>query len=219
MARTGRRPGDTDTRIEILDAARHQFTDNGYTGATIRGIASEAAVDPALVHHYFGSKSDLFVAALDIPVNPASILADLVEEGTDGLGERIVATMLTAWDAADVNPVLMVVRSLAEGGRTADLLREFVTHNVILPLAVAIAAQGDGGERGPQGEGERQRAGGRGQHDAQLRATLAASQFVGLLMVRYVAAIEPLASLPPDEVARIVGPNVQHYLVGELTAH
>ena len=219
MARTGRRPGDTDTRIEILDAARHQFTDNGYTGATIRGIASEAAVDPALVHHYFGSKSDLFVAALDIPVNPASILADLVEEGTDGLGERIVATMLTAWDAADVNPVLMVVRSLAEGGRTADLLREFVTHNVILPLAVAIAAQGDGGGRGPQGEGERQRAGGRGQHDAQLRATLAASQFVGLLMVRYVAAIEPLASLPPDEVARIVGPNVQHYLVGELTAH
>jgi len=223
MARTGRRPGDSDTGAEILEAARRQFTDNGYTGATIRGIAADAGVDPALVHHYFGSKSDLFVAALDIPVNPASILAGLVDEGTDGLGERIVRTMLTVWDAADVNPVLMVVRSLAEGGRTAELLREFVTHNVMWPLATAIDVQGEGerqraGGRGPQGEGEgeRQRAGGRGSGDAQLRATLAASQFVGLLMVRYVAAIEPLASLPADEVARIVGPNVQRYLVGEL---
>lgn len=212
MARTGRRPGATDTRGEILDAARRQFTDNGFTGATIRGIAAGAQVDPALVHHYFGSKSDLFVAALDIPVNPASILPGLVREGTERLGERVVETMLTVWDAADVNPVLMVVRSLAEGGRTADLLREFLTVNVLRPLAAAIEARG---------EGERQRAGGRGsrgegERDGQLRATLAASQFVGLLMVRYVAAIEPLASLPPAEVARIVGPNVQRYLVGEL---
>jgi AcrR family transcriptional regulator len=198
MARTGRRPGATDTRAEILDAARRQFTDNGFTGATIRGIAADAEVDPALVHHYFGSKSDLFVAALDIPVNPAAILAGLVREGTDGLGERIVETMLTVWDAADVNPVLMVVRSLAEGGRTAELLREFVTLNVMRPLAAAIDT--------------------RGSPDAAVRATLAASQFVGLLMVRYVAAIEPLASLPPAEVARIVGPNVQRYLVGELPA-
>jgi AcrR family transcriptional regulator len=202
MARTGRRPGATDTRGEILDAARRQFTDNGFTGATIRGIAADAKVDPALVHHYFGNKSDLFVAALDIPVNPASILPGLVHEGTDRLGERIVETMLAVWDAADVNPVLMVVRSLAEGGRTAELLREFLTLNVMRPLAAAIDA-----------EGERQRADGR---DGQLRATLAASQFVGLLMVRYVAGIEPLASLPPAEVARIVGPNVQRYLVGEL---
>lgn len=198
MVRTGRRPGATDTRAEILDAARRQFTDNGFTGATIRGIAADAEVDPALVHHYFGSKSDLFVAALDIPVNPAAILAGLVREGTDGLGERIVETMLTVWDAADVNPVLMVVRSLAEGGRTAELLREFVTLNVMRPLAAAIDT--------------------RGSPDAAVRATLAASQFVGLLMVRYVAAIEPLASLPPAEVARIVGPNVQRYLVGELPA-
>lgn len=201
MGRTGRRPGASVARTDILDAARRQFTDNGYAGATIRGIAADAEVDPALVHHYFGSKSDLFVAALDIPVNPASILEGLLAEGTDRLGERIVHTMLSVWDAADVNPVLMVVRSLAEGGRTAVLLREFVTHNVMLPLSTAIDAQR--GRRDP---------------DGTLRATLAASQLVGLLMVRYVAAIEPLASLPPSEVARVVGPNVQRYLVGELPA-
>ncbi|HSJ43302.1 MAG TPA: TetR family transcriptional regulator [Euzebyales bacterium] len=144
MARTGRRPGATDTRGEILDAARRQFTDNGFTGATIRGIAADAEVDPALVHHFFGSKSDLFVAALDIPVDPASILAGLVDQGTDRLGERIVETMLTVWDAADVNPVLMVVRSLAEGGRTAELRREFVTFTVMRPLAAAIDTQNGG---------------------------------------------------------------------------
>lgn len=193
MARTGRRPGPTDTRAAILDAARRRFTDSGYRGATIRAIAGDAGVDPALVHHYFGTKDDLFVAALDIPVNPGALLPQLIAGGTDGLGERIVTTMLTVWDAADSNPVLMVLRSFTAGDRTIELLREFVTHSVIRPLTAAL--------EGP---------------DQELRATLAASQFVGLLMVRYVAALEPLASMAPGEVARIVGPTVQRYLVGEL---
>lgn len=204
MARSGRRPGTTDTRAEILDAARRQFTGNGFTGATIRGIAADAGVDPALIHHYFGAKSDLFVAALDIPVNPAAVLPRLIAQGTDRLGERIVETMLTMWDAAEANPVLMLVRSLAEGGPSADMLRDFVTHNVLHPLIAAIDDQAE-------------RAGGSGSPDAAVRATLTASQLVGLLMVRYVAGIEPLASLPPAEVARIAGPNVQRYLMGDLS--
>lgn len=194
MARSGRRPGATETRGLILDAARVQFTAQGYAGATIRGIAAEAQVDPALVHHYFGTKDDLFLAALDIGVNPGAILPTLLAKGTDGLGERIVATMLTVWDGQDINPLLMVLRSFASGERTGRMIHDFIAVNVLEPLAAALDVP-----------------------DGRLRATLAASQFVGLLMVRYVAAIEPVASLSPAEVARIVGPTVQRYLTGDLT--
>lgn len=194
MARTGRRPGTTDTREEILEAARRTFSASGYDGATIRGIAAEADVDPALVHHYFGTKDALFVAALQIPVNPAALLADVIAAGPDGLGRRIVHTMLTAWDANDANPLLMLLRSMANE-QVAPMMREFVTHGIVRPLVDAL-----------------------GTSDAPLRATLAASQFGGLMMVRYVLKVEPLASLPAEEVARIVGPNVQRYLAGDLSA-
>jgi AcrR family transcriptional regulator len=193
MGRTGRRPGDADTRGEILAAARRRFTEHGYGGATIRAIAADADVDPALVHHYFGAKHELFTAALDIPVNPAAVLPELIAQGADGLGERIVCTMVTHWDAVDANPILMVVRSLAGGGRAADMVREFVTQTVLRPLMSALALP-----------------------DGDLRATLAASQLVGLLMVRYVAQLPPLDSLPPETLARHVGPTVQRYLTGEL---
>ena len=194
MARTGRRPGATDTRDEILDAARRTFSASGYDGATIRGIAAEADVDPALVHHYFGTKDELFVTALQIPVNPAALLSGVIAEGPEGLGERIVRTMLTVWDSNDANPLLMLLRSLANE-QVAPMMREFVAHAIVRPLVEAL-----------------------GTPDAQVRATLAASQFGGLMMVRYVLKVEPLASLPAAEVARIVGPNVQRYLTGDLSS-
>lgn len=193
MARTGRRPGDTDTRAAILDAARRNFSANGFDRATIRGIAADAGVDPALVHHYFGTKNDLFSAALDIPVNPASVLPGIIAQGPDGLGERIVRTMIGVWDRTDVNPVMMVLRSLAADERLVAIVREFLVHNVVGPLGAQLG--------GP---------------DAELRASLAASQLAGLVVARYVMRIEPLASADADTVARIVGPNVQRYLTGDL---
>jgi AcrR family transcriptional regulator len=193
VARTGRRAGAADTRSDILGAARRHFTANGYDGATIRGIASDAGVDPALVHHYFGAKDELFIAALDIPINPAAVIPRLLAEGVDGLGERIVSTMLRLWDATDVNPLIMVLRSLSGEERTAELMRDFITRNVMGPVAAALDAP-----------------------DKELRATLAASQFVGLMIARYVVRLEPLASTSPAILARIVGPNVQRYLTGDL---
>lgn len=195
MARTGRRPAGTDTRGDILDAARRQFTANGYSGATIRGIAGDAGVDPALVHHYFGAKDELFVAALDIPVNPAAVIPQLAQDGVDGLGERIVATMLTLWDAADINPLLMLLRSVASGDLEAAMMRDFFAHTIMAPLRTMLDVS-----------------------DVELRATLAASQFVGLLLVRYVVRMPPLATMTPEEIGRIAGPNVQRYLTGDLDA-
>jgi AcrR family transcriptional regulator len=193
VARTGRRPGVTDTRNGILAVARRHFTAQGYDGTTIRGIAGDAGVDPALVHHYFGAKDELFVAALNIPVNPAALMAGVLGEGTDGLGQRLVLTMLQVWDAADVNPLLMMLRSVASGEHALEMMREFITANVLRPLMTAVDSS-----------------------DKELRAVLAATQLVGLLMARYVIGVEPLASTPPAELARIVGPNVQRYLTGDL---
>jgi AcrR family transcriptional regulator len=195
VARTGRRPGAADTRSEILAVARRQFTANGYDGTTIRGIAADAGVDPALVHHYFGAKDDLFIAALDLPVNPADVIPGLVAEGVDGLGERMVRTMVTVWDSSDVNPVLMLLRSVAAGGITTRPMHDFLRRNVLWPLITALDMP-----------------------DGELRASLAASQFTGLALVRYVIRLEPLASASPADVARLIGPNVQRYLTGDLDA-
>ena len=193
MARTGRRPGVTGTRNGILAVARRHFTAHGYDGTTIRGIAGDAGVDPALVHHYFGAKDELFVAALNIPVNPAAVMAGVLAGGTDDLGHRLVLTMLQAWDAADANPLLMMLRSVASGEHALETIREFIAANVLHPLMTASDSP-----------------------DKELRAVLAATQLVGLLMARYVIGVEPLASTPPAELARVVGPNVQRYLTGDL---
>ncbi|HSK91822.1 MAG TPA: TetR family transcriptional regulator [Euzebyales bacterium] len=193
MARTGRRPGETDTRGEILAAARRAFTANGYDGTTIRGVAADAGVDPALVHHYFGAKDDLFAAALDLPADPGVIVPRLLADGRERLGERLVTTVLTIWDAADANPVLMVLRSAASGGRGLEALRERLTDQVLRPIIAALG--------GP---------------DARLRATLVGSQFVGLLVARYVIRLEPIASLTPAELGRAVGPNIDRYVNGDL---
>jgi hypothetical protein len=88
---------------------------------------------------------------------------------------------------------MMVLRSLSGDERTAGLMRDFITRNIMRPLAVALDVP-----------------------DRELRATLAASQFVGLMVVRYVIRLEPLASTSPEVLARIIGPNVQRYLTGDL---
>jgi len=111
MARTGRRPGESGTQQAILDAARAAFTETGYDGATMRGIARAAGVDPALVHHYFGTKEDLFVAAMQLPFDPAVIIPALLAPGIDGLGERILRLFLSIWDSPErVSPFIALLR-------------------------------------------------------------------------------------------------------------
>src|SRR5829696_3719847 len=107
MARTGRRPGVSGTREAILDAARRAFAEHGYQHATIRGVADLAGVDPALVHHYFGTKQALFVAAVQLPVNPVSQLMAVLAEDPGQAGERRVELFLSIWDPAAVQSPLL----------------------------------------------------------------------------------------------------------------
>ena len=194
MARTGRRPGVSGTREAILDAARRAFAEQGYQQATIRGVADLAGVDPALVHHYFGTKQDLFVAAVELPVNPIEQLMAVLADEPDRIGQRIVEVFLSIWDhAADRSPLLALIRSAVGDERAAAMLREFITEEVLGQLARRL-----------------------GSPDARLRATLVGSQLIGLAMARYIVRVEPLASAPAAELAAAVGPTVQRYLTGDV---
>ena len=195
MARTGRRPGVSGTREAILDAARRAFAEQGYQRATIRDVAKLAGVDPALVHHYFGTKQDLFVAAVRLPVNPVDQLTAVLAAEPDQVGRRLVETFLSIWDhAADQSPLLALIRSAVADEQAAALLREFITEEVLGPIARRL-----------------------GSPDARLRATLVGSQLIGLAMARYIIRVEPLASAPSAQVAAVVGPTVQRYLTGDVT--
>jgi AcrR family transcriptional regulator len=194
MARTGRRPGASGTREAILDAARRAFAELGYQQATIRGVAELAGVDPALVHHYFGTKQALFVAAVQLPVNPVEQLTAVLAGDPEQAGQRLVEAFLSIWDhAADRSPLLAIVRSAVGDEHAAAMLREFITEEVLGPIAHRL-----------------------GSPDARLRATLVGSQIIGLALARYIVKVEPLASAPVAQVAAAVGPNLQRYLTGDL---
>jgi AcrR family transcriptional regulator len=189
MPRTGRRPGAGGTREKILAAARLHFGEAGYDGATIRGIAGEAGVDPALVLHYFGSKEGVFLAAVEFPIDPAVVIPRLLAPGLDGLGTRLAGFFLETWDSPLGSPLLALIRSVVGSERAAEVLRDFVSREVLGRLAEALELD-----------------------QPQLRASLAASQLVGLAMLRYVVKLEPLASARPEEVAAWLGPSIQRYL-------
>ena len=194
IRRSGRRAGDSGTRDAILAAARRSFASAGYTATTIRGVAGAAGVDPALVHHFFGSKDKLFTAATELPVDPAELVAGVLGGEADGLGERLVRTFLAVWDGTPgQGPMLALLRGAVTHEQAAALLRGFLVDVLLGP--VARAAGGGAPE---------------------LRASLVAAQMVGLAMTRYVLHLEPLASAAPDVLAPVVGRSVQHYLTGPL---
>ncbi|SOC47315.1 transcriptional regulator, TetR family [Blastococcus aggregatus] len=179
----------------MLAAARAAFAERGFDGATIRGIATAAGVDPALVHHYFGSKDQLFLAAIEAPADPAELLPELLAGGPDRLGEGVVRTLLTVWDGPGQAAGLALVRSAIGNEWGARLLREFLATQVLRRVIRSL-------DHPPA--------------EAELRAALAASQLVGLVVGRYVLKIEPLASAAPEWLVAAVGPTVQRYLTGEV---
>ena len=223
--RSGRRAGDSGTREAILAAARAQFADRGYDGATIRAIAAAAAVDPALVHHFYGSKEQLFVAAMRLPVVPSEVLtAAFAPGGRDprvSLGEHFVRTVLGVWESEDVRgPFLGLLRSAVTSEQAAGMLREFVTEAILGPVAAAAArGLGGPGQAAVAGAGQAAVAGaGAGQARPEFRAALAASQMIGLALTRYVLALGPVATASADDLAVAIGPTLERYLVGDVQA-
>jgi AcrR family transcriptional regulator len=190
----GRRPGGPDTRGQILAAARESFAHKGFAGTTIRAVASDAGVDPALVHHYFGSKDDLFLAALEIPVDPRELVPHVFDDGVPGAGERLVRLFLSVWDDPRTRlPLVALVRSSLVQEAPESLLQQGILRMLLTPLRAAL----------PPAEADR-------------RVQLVISQMSGLVLTRYLLALEPLASMPAEEVVGWVAPNIQRYLDGPL---
>ena len=195
-ARAGRPVGSPPNREAILVAARHQFAERGYDNATIRSIASQAAVDPALVHHYFGSKDRLFAAALRLPTTPAEVIVNLLDGDVDGLGERLLRRFLDVWSTTGEGPggvFAGILRSALGHEDAARMMREFVTREVLGRIAEALDL--------PQ---------------PQLRAALVASQLVGLALARFVIRLEPIASADVETLVACYAPTLQRYLTGPL---
>jgi AcrR family transcriptional regulator len=179
----------------VLAAARAAFAERGYEGASIRGIATAAGVDPALVHHYFGSKDKLFLAAVEAPANPEEFLPEVLSRPREEMGANIVRMLLRVWDGPAQPAGLALLRSAVSSEWSARLLREFLTARVIRRVIGSLGYEP-------------------GERDA--RGSLVATQLIGLVMVRYVLRVEPVASATPDELSAAIGPTIQRYLTGEV---
>jgi AcrR family transcriptional regulator len=197
IKRSGRRRGSPDTRDSILEAARRLFADKGFDATTVRAIAADAKVDPAMIHHFFGTKEELFRETLQFPIDPVTEIPEIVAGGPDEVGHRLVATFVKIWDSPTGAVGASLIRSAMSNDWTLRLMREFLTTQIMRRVVAAI-------EIDPA--------------EAPLRVSLVASQLAGLAMMRYIIKLEPLASLPSDQVVELVGPNIQRYITGSLTA-
>lgn len=188
--RRGRPRGGTDSRARIIGAAVDEFGEQGYDGATIRSIAARAGVDSALVHHYFGTKADLFAEAVGIPLRPDIDVPGILAGPQEEVGERLIRYVLEAFEQPEVRRRgVMLLRTAIGSKLTTPLLAGFLSRELLTRVARRLEVA-----------------------DAELRASLVASQIAGLLIARYVVRLPALAAAPVDELVARVGPTVQRYL-------
>jgi AcrR family transcriptional regulator len=192
--RPGRPAGSSDTRELILTNARELFARNGISNTSIRAVAAAAGVDSALVHHYFGTKEKLFAAAVHIPIDPMDVIGPLREVPVEALGYSIPSMLLPLWDSEIGAGFIAALRSFLAGSEV-NLFRSFIQD----VIAVEVGPRVDD----PPGSGS-------------IRIQFVASQLVGVVMARYILRLEPFASLPAEQVAQTIAPNLQRYLTGDL---
>ena len=190
MSRTGRRPGTPDTREAILAVARRRFATRGYDATSLRGIAADAKVDPALLIHYFGTKEGLFIAATGLPARLSELLTGLDGASRHESAEALVRGYLAVVDSdRSRNAILALVRSAVSNEKAATMMREFLTTELLSVIARWTQAP-----------------------DAALRASLVAAQLVGIAMLRHVVRVDPLVKASPDEIVALVTPVIEQYL-------
>lgn len=190
MTRTGRRPGTSDTRDQILAVARRRFATRGYDATSLRGIATDAKVDPALLIHYFGTKEGLFTAATGLPTGLSEVFAGQQGQTLRDFAESLARSYLGFVDSDESrNAILALVRSAVSNENAAAMLREFLAAE-LLPVIASRT----------------------GHENAPLRAGLVAAQLMGVAMLRHVVRLDPVAGATPDEIVALVAPVIEHYL-------
>ncbi len=191
----GRRPAGSDTRGAIVAAARDEFAERAFGAASMRSIARRAGVDPALVRHYFPDKDELFaVSVLPQDVEPRAVAARITAGGLPGLGARLVTEVLTLWGEDGGARLRAVYGAIAAGDERTQAFIGYLSRAVFQPL-VEVPGAGD---------------------RSALRVNLLTTQMMGVLSLRFVLRLEPIASMPVAQVAAIVGPTIDRYLTGPL---
>ena len=177
-------------RERILEAARDQFAERGYDKTSMRGIAKAAGVDAALVHHYFGTKDDVFAAAIEVSFDPTTVVPAIVSGPREAIGERLARFFIGVWEnPATRAPLLAIFRSALTHEAAAKVLRGFVLRRILERVAADLDVP-----------------------NPQFRAELAASHMIGIAILRYVIQVEPLASADTEEIVAMVAPTLQRYL-------
>ncbi|MFI7132372.1 TetR family transcriptional regulator [Nonomuraea sp. NPDC050153] len=190
--RTGRRPGTSTTRTEIVSAAARAFSARGYEATSMRQVAANAGVDPALVRRFFGGKEQLFSAVVTAAFQPERAVVTLLDGPRGSLGERLAGYVLGLLGAVDQpGPVLGLMRSAATSAHAAALIRKFLANGLLGEVTGKL-----------------------GVDRPELRAALAASQLVGLVITRYAVRVDALATSGADELIAWVAPTLQRYLTG-----
>lgn len=192
MTRTGRRAGNLDTREAILAVARRRFGTRGYDATSLRSIAAEAHVDPALLIHYFATKEGLFVAVMGMGMGkrPSELLGDLGSLPLREAAKKVVRVYLEMVDSDESrNAILSLVRSAVSNENAAGMLREFLSRE-FLGVVTSLCDK----------------------PDARLRASLIASQLIGIAMLRHVIQVDPLARAKREEIVALVAPKIESYL-------
>lgn len=188
--RPGRRPAGAGVdRVQVLQAARLRFAQQGYEGTTLRHVADDVGVDPSLVHYLFGSKRDLFTAAMTALARPPTAIDELLAGGPDQLAERLVRTFLRVWDDPAAAPLAALIRSAATHPDAAALLGEYLDREILSRLERLLTGR-----------------------DITLRAGLISAHLTGLVLNRHVLRLPPVADADPDTLVRLMAPAIERYL-------
>ncbi len=182
--------GTDDVRDAVLDAARAAFHARGYVRTSVKGVAAAAGVAPEVVNRYWNSKESLFAAAMQLPFDPASAVPRLVAPGLDGMGERLTrATLDLLADEETRNDFIALFQAGASATKAARGMQDFIERSIVDRLVRVV-----------------------GVPDARLRVNLIISYLMGIGTSRYVIRLEPLASMPEEDVIKLVAPTIQNWL-------
>jgi AcrR family transcriptional regulator len=193
-ARRGRRPlGSPDARRAVLDAARELFAELGFERTTMRAVAARAGVDPALIYHYFGDKDGLLFAALQPPVDEATVFADLADAARTG--EELVRRLISLWEERPEirDQMAAILRTGLSHDHASRLLRDILSSFILAALGDVLADD-----------------------RRELRVALIGSQLGGLMLARYILGVPGAAAASPEDLVQAVGPTVQRYLTGDI---
>ncbi len=190
----GPRPAGARTREGIVRAAGELFAVEGYERGSLRAVARKAGVDPALVRHYFESKVALFVEAMRPPIDLSTQAHRIAEGDPAKVGERVMEFFIATWThPVHGDRVVAMLRAGLDHPEVASLVRKVIVERVIEDVARRVGAQ-----------------------DPAAAAASAATQVIGLTLLRHAAKFEPLVSMTPEELTRRFAPVITYHLTGSF---